>query len=1009
MQTRAPLPLHRLHDEDIERLFASGERRQELAAAFGARGHRELSALARRAGEARLRGGPVVYILPGLMGSRIGTRGRLLDDVLWLDPVEIAAGHLTRLALPRGARLSALGVMLLNALKLKLSLRIAGFDARFHAYDWRRSVETLATELNARIAVDGVRNAMLVGHSMGGLVARVALGAGTGRITRVVQLGAPNSGSFAPVLALRGVYASVRKLAALDLRHDAEGLARLVFRTLPALHELLPDPTLAGGADLYDVASWPRDALRPDARLLTEAAASRGRWPAADPRCLHIVGVRQETVTSIEPRGAGFSFHLTQDGDGTVPRVLAELRGAPAWFVAEKHGGLPNNGRVISAVVDLLREGRTARLPSATRRAKVPRARVVAEATLRRVAPHKVRWQDLSADARRRLLEPVVSPEFHGAVSRRALRAPAAPPPGGAPMQRRVIEIRLSNASIVEANARALVLGVFRNVDPSGAAAAVDERLDGAVREFTLRRMLSGQLGETFILPCAQSPLLAEFVLFAGLGDFRDFGADGHAFAAENAVRTLARARAPDFATVLFGTGSGVPVAMALERQLKGFFAALRGADRDRVIRRVTICETDPRRYAAIRRALPRLVARIAGADFEVITDEATPAPSADVQAVSPPVTSATARKPRARSSAVAGDPAYLLVSLAEHGRSDYECRGSLLTAGAKAAVLSGTVLIGRAALRATLAQAGPETLTERDMARYGDALARLLLTAPVREGLLAMSRRPLVIVHDREASRVPWEALHVGGKHPALERGLSRRYASENLSVARWRDDRGAGEPPRVLMVVNPTLDLPGAAREGAELKRTLLRSAARVASLEGADASRSRLLREIGSGEYDVLHFAGHGYFDPSEPGRSGLLCARGDVLRGSDLDGIASLPALVFFNACEAARVRRPGAGARRRLLGFRQSSSLAEAILDGGVANFVGTHWPVGDDSALAFSSEFYASLLGGSTLGEAVLAARRMVAAAGSIDWADYVHYGSPEHRFRFQAAPAARP
>ena len=36
------------------------------------------------------------------MGSRIGTRGRLLDDVLWLDIVEVAAGHLTRLALPRG-------------------------------------------------------------------------------------------------------------------------------------------------------------------------------------------------------------------------------------------------------------------------------------------------------------------------------------------------------------------------------------------------------------------------------------------------------------------------------------------------------------------------------------------------------------------------------------------------------------------------------------------------------------------------------------------------------------------------------------------------------------------------------------------------------------------------------------------------------------------------------------------------------------------------------------------
>ena len=354
------------------------------------------------------------------MGSRIGTRGRLLDDVLWLDPIEIVAGHLTRLALPRGSRLSALGVMLLNALKLKLSLVIAGFDARFHAYDWRLGVETLAAELNARIEADGLRDVMLVGHSMGGVVARVALAAGAGRIVRVVQLGAPNGGSFAAVLALRGVYVTVRKLAALDLRHDAEDLARLVFRSLPSLHELL--------------------------------------------------------------------------------------------------------------------------------------------------------------------------------------------------------------GSIVDANARALVLGVFRNVDPSGAAAAVDARLGGAVREFTLRRMLSGRLGEAFVLPCARSQLLAEFVLFVGLGDFPDFGASPHMFAAENAVRTLTRARAEDFATVLFGTGSGMPVAAALERHApRRILAALRGDD-DHVVRRITICETNPRRYASIRRALPRVLKDLAGEDVEVVLDETAPA-----------------------------------------------------------------------------------------------------------------------------------------------------------------------------------------------------------------------------------------------------------------------------------------------------------------------------------------------------------------------------------------------
>jgi CHAT domain-containing protein len=239
---------------------------------------------------------------------------------------------------------------------------------------------------------------------------------------------------------------------------------------------------------------------------------------------------------------------------------------------------------------------------------------------------------------------------------------------------------------------------------------------------------------------------------------------------------------------------------------------------------------------------------------------------------------------------------------------------------------------------------------------------------------------------------------LRIAGAHPALEGGLSRRYASEGLSVARWRESRDVDGPPRVLMVVNPTLDLPGATDEGAILRETLRRAGARVDCLEGADATRARVLRETGSGDYDVIHFAGHGYFDASDPGSSGLVCAGGEVLRGSDLEGSASLPALVFFNACEAARVRRPGRSAQARLLGLRRSSSLAEAILDGGVANFVGTHWPVGDAAALAFSARFYEGLLDGTRLGDTILAARRVVAALGSIDWADYVHYGNPEFR-----------
>jgi CHAT domain-containing protein len=986
------LPVHRLHDEEIERLLATGERRQELVALFGERAYRELSALARRAATRRATGGPRVYVLPGLMGSRIGTRGRLLDDVLWVDLIEIAAGHLTRLALPKGASLVTLGAILLNALKLKLSLKVAGFDAHLHAYDWRRSVGTLATELNARIDADTRRRSVaLVGHSMGGVVARVALGRRTdSRIERVVQLGAPNHGSFACVLALRGVYPTVRKLAALDRRHSAEDLARIIFRTLPALHELLPDPRLAGGVNLFDAAEWPDDSLRPDPEMLKRAAEEQAGWPELDERCLHVAGVRQDTVIGVMRRDGGFDFKAAPAGDGTVPLALAVRAGERAWYVGEKHGGLPNNGRVIAAVVDLLRTGTTTRLPQTAAAPRRRLARTVSEATLRRVAPHKVALSQLSPDARRRLLEPVVSPEFHGGTAAAALeRSPADTGRSTvAPARRRTLELRLVQGNLAAANARALVLGVFRNVDPSGPATTIDAALDGAIREFTLRRMFSGALGQVFLLPSARSVLLAELVLFAGLGDFDDFGSEAQAFVAENVVRTLAHTRVEDFATVLFGAGSGLPVAAAVEHQLRGFLEGLRHGDPDGVVRRVTICEINRAKYRSLQRAVHRLAPTLAGDDFELVVDESA-APTAAGRAT--PTRAKGVTRTRA-------DPAYLLITLREQGRTEYECRSSLLTAGAKAAVLSGTRSFSKRELQAALEPVEQESPAPQDFARPGTRLARLLLARSVEEGLADMSTRPLVVVHDREASRVPWEVLRIGREHPALGHGLSRRYASETLSVARWRDDRAPGERPRVLLIVDPTLDLPGAADEGRALLALFEEADIEPQVLEGREATRVRVLQALGSGTYDVLHFAGHGFFDPAAPGRSGLLCAGEQVLRGADLDGLGHLPAMVFFNACEAARVRKPSRRKPQRLLGLRQSASIAEAFLSGGVAEFLGTHWPVGDEAALAFSTTCYRHLLAGADLGAAVLAGRREVLARGSHDWADYVHYGHPDFR-----------
>jgi pimeloyl-ACP methyl ester carboxylesterase len=116
---------------------------------------------------------------------------------------------------------------------------VAGFDAVLLDYDWRRDVAILGKLLAERIAADGRDQVALIGHSMGGLVARAALTHAAGaRVSQLVMLGTPNSGSLAAVQALRGTYSVVRKIAMLDLRHDAFSPAKC-SRVSPA-PRLLP-------------------------------------------------------------------------------------------------------------------------------------------------------------------------------------------------------------------------------------------------------------------------------------------------------------------------------------------------------------------------------------------------------------------------------------------------------------------------------------------------------------------------------------------------------------------------------------------------------------------------------------------------------------------------------------------------------------------------------------------------------------------------------------------------
>jgi pimeloyl-ACP methyl ester carboxylesterase len=400
-------------DAQVEKLLATGEHRPELENYFGAAEYRELALLVRAASDAAIGAEAArVIIVPGIMGSQLGLLrpAPLPPDILWLDPVDIEAGRLRLLKPAHDDGVASLGVVLYTYLRLKLHLQAAGFNCAFHDYDWRLGVDVLGQALAARLRLEPAKRVMLVAHSMGGLVSRAALAMeGTGCVERVVLLGTPNFGSFASVQALRGTYAVVRKIARLNQEQSAEWLAEKVFNSFPSLYHLLPAPDHNAGIDLFDPAAWPRSGPRPRPALLKAARTVARTLAGADERFVVIAGVNQETVTAVVRQRDDFVYTITRNGDGTVPTDHALLPGARTYFTATAHSELTRDHGVARAVVDLLRGGKTRRLPARRAQASAAKARI-SDRQLRRTQIPKVEWSALPQTARRIFLQSLNEP-----------------------------------------------------------------------------------------------------------------------------------------------------------------------------------------------------------------------------------------------------------------------------------------------------------------------------------------------------------------------------------------------------------------------------------------------------------------------------------------------------------------------------------------------------------------------------------------------------------------------
>ncbi len=308
-----------------------------------------------------------VVVIPGIMGSVLELDG----EVVWPGkPHELLLPY-RRMAQLLDPRTHATGLILsylfsaqyqalLNDLG-ELGFTAAAGTLVTFPYDWRQANETTAGLLADKLdeaadALGAGAEFTLLGHSMGGLVARYFLESGkfAGRkglaaVHRLVTFGTPHRGAPLALLRILGLDKALW-LSAAQFQQAAND------PRYPSAYQLLPPPgepfTWDKGStselatvDIYDPASG----LALDPELLTAAADFHAALdPARRPagvRYFCYSGTRLTTVTTTALsrfQGGWRTEGVSRDGggDGTVPFWSSVLPGVQSFGVGGEHGTL---------------------------------------------------------------------------------------------------------------------------------------------------------------------------------------------------------------------------------------------------------------------------------------------------------------------------------------------------------------------------------------------------------------------------------------------------------------------------------------------------------------------------------------------------------------------------------------------------------------------------------------------------------------------------------------------
>ena len=290
-------------------------------------------------------------------------------------------------------------------------------------------------------------------------------------------------------------------------------------------------------------------------------------------------------------------------------------------------------------------------------------------------------------------------------------------------------------------------------------------------------------------------------------------------------------------------------------------------------------------------------------------------------------------------------------------------------------------------------------TITPAKRERLGRFFADIVIPEDFRS--LTESAVNLTLEVDETTAAFPWEMM-------AQKRNFNTSFLGNRLGVSRQFRSLSSPRPSSpptlnkklsVLVIADPAptpLSLPHARAEGFSVIEVLdkarrawrgeydIEVTVRIGPCKDKDKSVEQKLQELSghndwivsadwcdpldiatlvvSEQYDVIHYAGHGFVDQKRD-RAGWVLDKDCYLSAQEIFRVRQVPRLVFANACfsawatDGSRAELEHGEQRKHLVG------VARAFFARGIPNFIGTGWQVDDECARDCAHWFYARALG----------------------------------------------